>query len=194
MSSEARKSMPGAGFEPALLLRKGVLSDPRPPSRHDQPASETNSPPRAQQFAQHRTRRCPRCQESKPLDEFGTRLRRGKRDPLPYCKRCHQDYWREWYYTKGGSKKFGEAVERYHAKYPERHAARQIAQEALRVGKIVSLPCAARAKGGCKGDLQMHHPDYSKPLDIVWLCRTHHIEADQALGIGKRGRPRKAVA
>lgn len=37
-------------------------------------------------------------------------------------------------------------------------------------------------KGICHcGDtkVQVHHEDYSKPLDIVWLCKKHHMEADK---------------
>ena len=26
-----------------------------------------------------------------------------------------------------------------------------------------------------------HHPDYSKPLQIVWLCITHHMELHRAI-------------
>lgn len=29
---------------------------------------------------------------------------------------------------------------------------------------------------------EAHHPDYSKPLEVVWYCRVHHFEAH------KRGR------
>jgi len=41
----------------------------------------------------------------------------------------------------------------------------------LRRGKIERKPCEA-----C-GDLkaEMHHPDYSQPLLIEWLCRTCHL-------------------
>lgn len=28
---------------------------------------------------------------------------------------------------------------------------------------------------GCNELGERHHPDYSKPLEIVWLCREHHL-------------------
>ena len=43
---------------------------------------------------------------------------------------------------------------------------------AIRSGKIARQPCAR-----CGSDRAVaHHDDYSKPLDVTWLCRTHHAE------------------
>lgn len=43
---------------------------------------------------------------------------------------------------------------------------------ALRTGKIKKCPCVV-----CGAiDSQAHHEDYSKPLDVVWLCSIHHAE------------------
>lgn len=45
---------------------------------------------------------------------------------------------------------------------------------------ISSLIASERDRGVCKecGEkkTQAHHPDYSKPLDIIWLCKKHHAE------------------
>lgn len=48
--------------------------------------------------------------------------------------------------------------------------------QALRKGRLTREPCeACGAVHGVDGAvLHAHHEDYSKPLDVVWLCRRHH--------------------
>lgn len=29
---------------------------------------------------------------------------------------------------------------------------------------------------GCDGLGERHHPNYTKPLDILWLCHEHHVQ------------------
>lgn len=38
-------------------------------------------------------------------------------------------------------------------------------------GKIKRKPCII-----CGMKAEAHHPDYSKPLEVVWLCSFHHKE------------------
>lgn len=40
----------------------------------------------------------------------------------------------------------------------------------LKRGKIKKEGCKV-----CGKPAQMHHPDYSKVLEVVWLCRDHHM-------------------
>lgn len=42
--------------------------------------------------------------------------------------------------------------------------------KAIKGGVLTRLPCEVCAAG--KADA--HHDDYSKPLDVRWLCRSHH--------------------
>jgi len=49
--------------------------------------------------------------------------------------------------------------------------ARSTANVYKRNGKIIPQPCEVP---GCTNKAQMHHPDYSKPLEVEWMCQQHH--------------------
>jgi hypothetical protein len=57
-------------------------------------------------------------------------------------------------------------------KWPERLAAARAAGNAIRDGRLIPQPCWV-----CGEKAEAHHPDYSRPLDVVWLCRIHHRQA-----------------
>jgi len=91
---------------------------------------------------------CSRCH--KPHE------RRGQQ----YCKPCHAAYMREWRKT--------------HPLTPEqrrRSNARAYANVYLRRGRLKRRPCEV-----CGRRAEMHHEDYSRPLDVRWRCRRHHLE------------------
>ena len=43
-------------------------------------------------------------------------------------------------------------------------------RDAILSGKLVRSPCFICGEVKVEG----HHPDYSRPLDVVWLCTQHH--------------------
>ncbi|MEI9995110.1 MAG: hypothetical protein WDM91_10980 [Rhizomicrobium sp.] len=50
--------------------------------------------------------------------------------------------------------------------------ARAMANAAKRLGLITPQPCA-----DCGSEKsEMHHPDYDRPLDVVWLCKDCHAQ------------------
>jgi len=58
----------------------------------------------------------------------------------------------------------------YSINFPEKIKAKNKAHSAFRKGLILKQDCSVC---GCAKS-EMHHPDYSKPLDIIWLCPKHH--------------------
>lgn len=53
---------------------------------------------------------------------------------------------------------------------PEKAKARSMIGNAVRDGRVTRQPC--EVCGDPKS--QAHHEDYSKPLDVKWLCFYHH--------------------
>jgi hypothetical protein len=55
-----------------------------------------------------------------------------------------------------------------------------IVQKAINVGYLMPRPCEVCGtftfdnRGRRK--VHAHHPDYSKPLEVMWLCHLHHVE------------------
>jgi len=65
-----------------------------------------------------------------------------------------------------------ETSKRWRQKNPDAYRAQNAVNNALRDGKISRQPCAICST---TGRVHAHHKDYSKPLEVVWLCaRCHH--------------------
>ena len=45
--------------------------------------------------------------------------------------------------------------------------------QAVREGRIARLPCEWPDTNH-KGRIEGHHPDYSRPYEVIWLCVKHH--------------------
>lgn len=75
--------------------------------------------------------------------------------PPRYCRPCHAAYMREW-------------REAHPDGYTKKHKARAIAGVYRRRKKLVAI----EACESC-GDptAEMHHLDYDRPLEVLWLCR-----------------------
>lgn len=57
-------------------------------------------------------------------------------------------------------------------RFPARYAAHLAVWVALRRGDLHRQPCEIC---GSTENIDAHHPDYSKPLKVKWLCRRHHV-------------------
>ena len=75
--------------------------------------------------------------------------------------------------------------ERLRRQNPEKLTARTVLNNAIRDGKIAR----GEACFFCGSDhrLQGHHPDYSRPLDVFWLCQPCHGKLHTVNGDFRRG-------
>lgn len=84
------------------------------------------------------------------------------------CRPCNTERAKKYRQTKEGKARIYEAVYRSMKNHREKQAARVKLNKALKKGVVISKPCH------CGKKAEAHHDDYTKPLEIKWLCRTHH--------------------
>ncbi len=132
----------------------------------------------------YESKRCFKCGIEKPLDGFYPH-RQMWDGHLNKCKECakrdtqvdyrqridsHKQYerQREQDPHRKESKLRYQTTSR--SRHPDRHRARRAVQYAIRTGKITRQPCCY-----CGAvDTEAHHADYSKPLDVRWVCFPCH--------------------
>jgi hypothetical protein len=74
--------------------------------------------------------------------------------------------------TTAGKQALRSAHVKFITNNPLKHAAHTLVNNAIRDGHMKRHPCEI-----CGNDkVHAHHDDYSKPLDVRWLCTTHHAE------------------
>lgn len=72
--------------------------------------------------------------------------------------------------TEAGKLGHKLTLERQRSLHPDKYAARTAVGNAIRDGRLLRCPC--EVCGAVKAEA--HHDDYSKPLDVRWLCVKHH--------------------
>jgi hypothetical protein len=64
---------------------------------------------------------------------------------------------------------------RHQARNPEKAYARMMFATAVECGKLIRPTKCSQCNQECRPE--GHHPDYSKPLEVIWLCRQCHFAA-----------------
>jgi hypothetical protein len=90
-------------------------------------------------------------------------------------------------------------IKPYKQAHPERKKAHAAVYEAVKAGHLVRPSVCSLCPRTL--NIQAHHVDYSRPLDVQWLCKPCHARADQALAAASRrasgpaaSRPASALA
>ena len=117
---------------------------------------------------------CSRCKQKKTTKDFYTD-RRTSDGLYSSCKNCHN-------LLISGKKRFRDRREwrrdnkdklrayRETIRKDGREKIYQAVHKAVKAGTLKKMTC--RVCGVSK--TEAHHPDYSRPLDVMWLCRKCH--------------------
>jgi hypothetical protein len=142
---------------------------------------------------------CRKCGDDKPITEFYVHKQMAD-GYLNICKVCvklrvkkhrsendsvreydRRRYWedparmeyakkqrKEWY--ANNKERAFENAKKQIKKNPEKRRAHNMVSNAIRSGKLLKQPCKI-----CGATAHAHHDDYAKPLEVIWLCPTHHM-------------------
>lgn len=88
----------------------------------------------------------------------------------PKRKEYSKRQTKEWY--TANKERARELTVQWISRNPEKRKAHIMVGNAIRNGKLTKGSC--EVCGSSK--VEAHHDDYSKPLSVRWLCRTHHAE------------------
>jgi hypothetical protein len=129
-------------------------------------------------------KRCFKCRRSLPLTEFYAHKQMAD-GHLNKCKACAKrdvrqhraknesvrEYDRARAKTPERKAKMRETVVRWRQENPDGYRAHSVLGNAIQTGKITRQACEVCGSARTHG----HHRDYSKPLEVIWLCaRCHH--------------------
>lgn len=145
------------------------------------------------------TKKCSKCGEVKPLDAFSLHSS-GPLGHHSWCKACVAEYdkitraqRREYYrerrrlyravdpeetrhkrtkYRKDNRAKISRYQKEYGKRRPKQRHAILLANEAKHTGELQRPECCEICHRNTT--LQMHHQNYSRPLEVNWLCRQCH--------------------
>ncbi len=134
-------------------------------------------------------KRCFKCLCEKPLSDFYKHAQMGD-GHLNKCKDCtkrdvqehrqlHIERIRQYDRLRASQPHrmaLSKRVQQeWRAAHPDRKAAQTALRSAVRAGKLTPWPVCEVPT--CCEKPEAHHPDYTRPLMVVWLCTPHHRQA-----------------
>jgi hypothetical protein len=130
------------------------------------------------------TKVCFKCNVEWPLIFF-YKHKQMKDGHLNKCKKCTKndtkenllkniDYYKAYDIERNKTPERIAQQTKYARNYrknnPEAYKAHTYLNNAVRDKRIEKKPCCVCGNV----DSQAHHEDYSKPLDVIWVCSQHH--------------------
>ncbi len=136
---------------------------------------------------------CFKCGQGKPLSDFYKHSKMAD-GYVNKCKECNKkdvrdnrsskvNYYREYDKVRG-SRHNKSYMPAWRSKYPNKHKAHCVVNNAIRAKKLFKEPCQVC---GSLESVHAHHDDYLKPLNVRWLCAAHHKQWHDENGEGANG-------
>lgn len=133
---------------------------------------------------------CVKCKQNRDLSRYYKRPRNKKDGLTNTCKDCYN--LKERALKEADPERFRKKDLAYRAKHKadilrkmrekgaknrHKNRARHLLKYHIKSGKIIRKPCEVCFNQKSEG----HHEDYSKPLEVIWLCRRHHARRHEEL-------------
>jgi hypothetical protein len=120
-----------------------------------------------------RSNKCKECTKANVRANYAANVEHYKEYEKGRAMLPHRVELREQYAATPAGRMRGNAAKvAYLDRNPVKRAAHQAVSNAVRDGRLIRQPCEV-----CGAEkTQAHHDDYSKPLDVRWLCTKHHAE------------------
>ena len=89
-------------------------------------------------------------------------------------KEYRVNFYYDWYHKNGRkrAKDYREVIIEWRKNNPEKVRAHEAIRRAIRTGKLIKPKSCSEC--GKEKRLHGHHFDYSKPLEVIWLCASCH--------------------
>lgn len=94
-----------------------------------------------------------------------------KKDVRENRERRH-DYYLDYDRRRSGRPERIAGIAESKRRHPLHEKARRAVHVEIAAGRMVRQPCEVCGERR----VDAHHTDYSKPLEVRWLCRKHHME------------------
>lgn len=102
-----------------------------------------------------------------------------QRADLPKRVKARKEYAEKMKESPDKTVKSAVYLKRYRRKYPEKYKAHNNIEYAINSNKVVKPEVCSVC--GKKRKLEGHHYDYSKPLEVVWVCHICHMKIHKEL-------------
>lgn len=130
---------------------------------------------------------CRACGETKPVTEFyrHAMMTDGR---LNFCRSCVCERVKAHRTANADRIRQYDRDRGFRPRLRQKQKAADTLNAAIRNGSLARQPCE---RCGATEKIDAHHEDYSKPLDVVWLCKPchglRHREISQEYGDRKHG-------